>query len=418
MTLIPGTPFSYRNGELHIEGCPLARIAEAVGTPAYVYSRRAIEDQYRAYEKALESIPHLICYGMKACSNLAILHLLGSLGAGVDLVSGGELFRARRAGIPPERMIFSGVAKTREEIRQAVQAGILMLNVESRMELEAISRVAVEEGRTAGISIRINPDIDPHTHPYISTGLEENKFGLSLDAAMEAYQAAAKLPGIEVRGIQSHIGSQITDISVFGEALDKLMKIDRDLEALGIRVQYIDIGGGLGIAYTAKDVPGPDRMIATLRERLGRLGKTLLLEPGRSMVGNSGVLLTRVVYYKENRRKRFALVDAGMTDLMRPALYGAHHEVVPVIETNRESVEVDVAGPVCESTDVLARGRSLPRPETGDLYGILSAGAYSFSMASRYNSRPLPPEVLVEGDRYRVIRSRETYEDLIAHETL
>ena len=415
--LIPGTQLSYKKGELHLEDCSLANVAAAVGTPAFVYSRRFFEEQYLAYDEALQDIPHLICYGMKACSNVAIVHLLGKLGAGVDLVSGGELFRAIRAGIPPEKMIFSGVAKSSEEIRQAVRSGILMLNVESQMELQAISRIAVEENKTAGISIRINPDIDPHTHPYISTGLEENKFGIPFEEALEMYEEAEELPGLEIRGLQSHIGSQITDIRVFGDALDKLNEIDQMLEDHGIHIQYLDLGGGLGIPYSSNPVVTPREMVTSIRERLEKLNKTIVVEPGRSIVGNSGVLLTQVVYYKENRQNRFALVDAGMTELLRPALYNARHEVVPVLDTgDRDMTTVNVAGPVCESADILARDRELPHPRPGDLYAILSAGAYGFSMSNNYNSRPKAPEVLVEGNQFRLIRERQSLEDLIAKE--
>lgn len=416
MTLIPTTPLRYRDEELYLDECALERIAGAVGTPAFVYSRRYIEERFQAYQEALKDLPHLICYGMKACSNVAIVKLLGELGAGMDLVSGGELYRAQQAGIPPERMIFSGVGKTEDEIRQAVRAGILMLNVESQLELQAISRIAQEEGRTAGISIRINPDVDAHTHPYISTGLQENKFGIPFEEALEMYEEALELPGLEIRGLQSHIGSQITEIEVFSDALDKLIEVYRTLQEHHIGIRYLDLGGGLGIAYQCENVAGPAEMIRPLLDRLRALGLTILFEPGRSIVGNSGVLLSRVIYYKENREKRFAIVDAGMTELLRPALYNAHHEVVPVRRLDREPIRVDVAGPICESSDVLAKDRLLPRPRPGDLYAILSAGAYASCMGSNYNSRLLPPEVLVEGDRYRVIRGRETFADLIAKE--
>jgi len=412
MSLIPAAPLSYRDEALYLDDCSLEKIAEEVGTPVYVYSRDHIERQLRAYQQALEGVPHLICYGMKANSNLAVLKLLGELGAGVDLVSAGELYRAQRAGIPAERMIFSGVGKTKEEIRRAVRAGILMLNVESREELQAISRIAGEEGRTAGISIRINPDIDAQTHPYISTGLHENKFGIPFEEAREIYEEAHRLPSLEIRGLQSHIGSQITNTAVFGEALDRLLDVYQMLRRCGITFRYLDLGGGLGISYQGDPVAGPSEMIATLLERLRSLDLTILFEPGRSIV------VTRVVYYKNNREKHFAIVDSGMTELLRPALYGAHHEVVPVRRADRESVEVDVVGPICESSDVMARNRLLPHPRPGDLYAVLSAGAYAFSMASNYNARPRPPEILVEGGGYRTIRERETYEDLIAKEQI
>ncbi len=418
MNRIPTPQLAYKNEELYLEDCALQRVAAEVDTPAYIYSRRHIEEQFRAYEQALEGIPHLICYGMKACSNLGIVKLLGELGAGMDLVSGGELYRAQLAGIAPQRMIFSGVGKTEEEIRRAVRAGILMLNVESQAELQAISRVSQEEGRTAGISIRINPDIDAHTHPYISTGLEKNKFGIPFEEALEMYEEAQQLPGLEIRGLQSHIGSQITEIEVFSEALDKLLEVHQLLQEHGIAVRYLDLGGGLGIAYQTEPVAGPAEMISPLLDRLRSADLTILFEPGRSIVGNSCVLLTRVVYYKENRQKRFAIVDCGMTELLRPALYGAYHQVVPVRQLDREAVQVDVAGPICESTDMLAKDRVLPRPRPGDLYAVLSAGAYASCMASNYNSRPRPPEILVEGDRYRIVRQRETYEDLTAKELL
>jgi len=418
MKLIPGTPLSYRRGELFLEECSLREIASEVDTPVFVYSRRHLEERFREYDRALEGLDHLVCYGMKALGNVSIVRLLGQLGAGVDLVSGGELYRAQRAGIPAERMVFSGVGKTEREIREAIRCSILMLNVESQMELQAISRIAVEENRKAGVSIRINPDIDAHTHPYISTGLEENKFGIPFEEGLEMYQEADELPGIEIRGLQCHIGSQITDIKVFGEAVDRLIEVDETLKQHGIEVSHFDIGGGLGISYDDRSVPGPQEMIAMLRPRFEALGKTILVEPGRSIVGNCGVLLTRVVYYKENRQKRFAIVDGGMTELLRPALYGAHHEIVPVVDDQREAIQVDVAGPVCESSDVLAKDCALPRPRPGDLYAVLSTGAYGFSMAGNYNSRLRPPEVLIEGDSHRLIRRRESYQDLVDLEVL
>lgn len=418
MNLIPGTTLHSQNGKLYLESCSLESIAEAEGTPVYVYSRAYLEDQYLAYDRALAEVPHLICYGMKACGNLSILKALGELGAGVDLVSGGELYRAQRAGIPAERMVFSGVGKTEDEIRRAIAAEILMLNVESSEELHWISQIASSENRTAGISIRINPNIDARTHPYISTGLDENKFGIPYEEAVEIYRLAKRLPALEIRGLQSHIGSQITDVSVFGEALDRLVDIYRALIQEGISIRYLDLGGGLGISYRSDSTPGPAEMIDTLRERLRALPLTILLEPGRSIIGNAGLLLTRVLYYKENRQRRFAIVDAGMTELIRPALYEAHHEIVPITTLDREQIQVDVVGPVCESTDVLAKDRLLPMPRRGDIYAILSAGAYGFCMASNYNARLRPPEVLVEGDHYRVIRRRETYEDLVEKELL
>ncbi len=418
MKLIEGTTLNYKNGLLYMEACSLEDIAEVAGTPLYVYSQAFIKEKFRAYDEALGDIPHLICFGMKANSNLSLLRLLAAMGAGMDLVSGFELQRAQLAGVPPEKMVFSGVGKTEGEIRLAIRKKILMLNVESEMELETISRLASEDNLKAGISIRINPEIDAKTHPYITTGLDENKFGIPFEEAGRLYKKAAQLPGIEIRGLQSHIGSQITDITVFGHALDKLLNVYRKLKADGHDIQYIDLGGGLGIAYGDQPVAGPAEMVATLKEKLKDLPVTLILEPGRSIVGNSGVLLTKVLYNKKNRQKRFILVDAGMTELIRPCLYKAHHEIVPVkqMQEGQDRIEADVAGPVCESSDVLARSVVLPLPRPGDCLAIQSAGAYAASMASRYNSRALPAEVLVDGAEWKVIRERETFEDQVKHE--
>ena len=419
MTLIPNVPLEYRSGELYLDNCSLQAIAREYGTPCFVYSRNHIEQQYLSYYKAFGEMDHLICYGVKANSNVSILKLLGELGSGVDLVSGGELERAKQAGIPPDRMIFSGVAKTDEELRMAIRTGILMINVESQQELWSVSRIAQEENRTAGISIRINPHIDAGTHPYISTGLAESKFGIPAEETLEMYQEASTLPGIEIRGLQSHIGSQITDLSVFSEVLDKLVEMMQMLKSEGFPISYLDLGGGLGIAYRREEkVAEPRELIDSLHNRLSPLGVTVIIEPGRSIVGNAGVLLTRVIYYKENRQKKFAIVDSTMSELLRPALYQAYHEVVPVIDTDRESKLVDVAGAVCESADILARDRMLPHPQPGDLYAVLSVGAYGFCMASHYNSRPRPAEILVEGDSFRIIRRRENFQDLIAPEKI
>jgi len=412
-------PFAYRAARLHCEGVLLEAIADAVGTPTYVYSASAIEGGYRAYDEALAGLPHLVCYAVKANMNLAVLRLLADLGAGADVVSGGELYRALRAGIEPRRIVFAGVGKTREEIAEGLKADVLAFNIESEAELRAVDEVARAHGTRARIAFRVNPDIDPQTHPYIATGLRTAKFGVPYAEARALYGRAAGLGGVELVGIHMHIGSQLTRVQPIADSLGRLAELVDALRADGIRLAYVDLGGGLGIRYKEETPPTPGEYAAALRPALGRLGLTVLLEPGRSIVGNAGVLLTRVLYRKATDGKRFVIVDAAMNDLIRPALYGAHHEIWPVRAVDGAPVEVvDVVGPVCESGDFLARDRALPRVEEGALLAVLSAGAYGFAMASNYNARGRAAEVMVRGDRFQLVRRRESYEDQIAGETV
>jgi len=412
--------FTYQEGRLYCEGVPLEAIADAVGTPTYVYSGGAILDAYDAYERALAGLPHLVCYAVKANMNLAVLDLLARAGAGADILSGGELYRALRAGFEPQRIVFAGVGKSRDEIREGLKADVLCFNVESAAELAVIDEVARAEGTRARIAIRVNPDIDPQTHPYISTGLKTSKFGISHREARDVYRRAAGLAGIEVAGIHMHIGSQLTKVTPIADSLARVADLVEALREDGIALRYLDVGGGLGIRYRDESPPAQREYVQALRPLLERLGLTVLLEPGRSIVGNAGALLTRVIYRKATEGRRFLIVDAAMNDLIRPALYNAHHEIRPAAEAVPSTpVEVvDVVGPVCESADFLAKERSMPALSEGALLAVLSAGAYSFAMASNYNARTRAAEVLVQGDRFQVVRRRESYEDLIAGESV
>lgn len=408
--------FSYRDGQLHCEETPLEAVARSAGTPTYVYSRRAILGAYEAYERALAGLPHLVCYAVKANANLAVLSLLAAAGAGADVVSGGELFRAIRAGFDPQRIVFAGVGKTREEIREALKADILCLNVESAAELAAIDEAARAEGIRARVALRVNPDIDPQTHPYIATGLRTSKFGIAYDEALGVYRQAARLTGVEVVGVHMHLGSQLLKVSPIADALERVAALIQALKEEGITIRYLDIGGGLGIRYKDEVPPGQDEYVKALRRTLEAIGATVLLEPGRSIVGPAGALLTRILYRKRTGGKQFLVVDAAMNDLLRPSLYNAYHEVRPVRETGGPRETVDVVGPVCESGDFLAKERELPVLEEGALLAVMSAGGYGFAMASNYNARPRPAEVLVSGERAALVRRRESYEDLIAGE--
>jgi len=413
--------FNYRDGELCAEEVPLASIAADVGTPAYVYSRATISRHYRVFDEALRGIPHLVCYAVKANSSLALLNLLARMGSGFDIVSGGELERVRRAGGDPSRVVFSGVGKSRGEIAAALDAGIRCFNVESAAELERIGEIAAARGVRAPVSLRVNPDVDARTHPYISTGLKQNKFGIPTDDAVALYRRAADHEAIDVVGIDCHIGSQLTEVAPFIEALDRILDLVAMLADEGIALQHLDIGGGLGIRYRDENPPLPDAYARALRERMlsrGMSGLELILEPGRAIVGNAGVLLTRVEYLKSNADHHFAIVDAAMNDLMRPALYGAWQDVVAVAPRQQgEALSWDIVGPVCETGDTLAKQRPLVLA-AGDLLAIRSAGAYGFSMSSNYNSRPRPPEIMVDGDRYHVVRPRESLDDLVRGEVL
>jgi len=411
--------FTYRNFDLCCEQVSLRSLAAEVGTPAYVYSKAALLASYRAYDDAFAEVPHVVCYSIKANANLGVLATLARAGAGADIVSGGELFRALRAGFPPSRIIFSGVGKTRDEMRDALEAEILMFNVESLSELRTLDEVARELGVRAPVALRVNPDVDPQTHPYIATGLKTSKFGIPFAQALEAYEEAASLKGVEVVGADMHIGSQLTRTAPFADAVARLASLVKALRERAIAIRTVDVGGGLGIRHREETPPTHREYAMALLPALRELGVTVLLEPGRSIVGNAGVLLTRVLYRKDTGNKKFVVIDAAMNDLIRPPLYDSYHEVRPVSEARLggPTEKVDVVGPVCESGDFLAKDRELARTEEGDLLAVMSAGAYGFAMASNYNTRPRAAEVLVDGNRYTIVRRRETYEDLVAGET-
>jgi diaminopimelate decarboxylase len=411
--------FDYRDGELCAESVPLSRIAAQVGTPCYVYSRATLERHWHAFDGAFHGHDHLVCYAVKANSNLAVLNLLARLGSGFDIVSGGELERVLRAGGDAGKTVFSGVGKSAAEIEAALEAGVLCFNVESEPELERINSIAVRCGLRAPVSLRVNPDVDAKTHPYIATGLKQNKFGIPIADAREVYRQAAQLPGIRVVGVDCHIGSQLTELAPFIDALDRVMALVEELAADGITLEHLDLGGGLGIRYHDETPPQPDAYAAAIRERIETRGLKLriMVEPGRAIVGNAGLLLTRVEYIKEAPEKNFAVVDAAMNDLMRPALYDAWQEIVPVVPRVGDARRYDVVGPVCETGDFLGKDRDL-NLESGDLLAVRSAGAYGSSMSSNYNTRPRAAEVLVDGDRFHVVRRRETLDDLLAPESM
>lgn len=411
--------FEYRQGELYAEGVPLRQIATELGTPFYAYSQKGLEDAYRAFDAAFGEHPHLICFAMKANGNLAVLATLGRLGSGFDIVTGGELFRALKAGADPRRIVFSGVGKSDEEIGYALTSNILMFNVESAEELRAIDRVAGTLGRTAPVAIRVNPDVDPQTHPYISTGMKSAKFGVNISQAREVYAEALAARHLEVIGVDCHIGSQLTRLSPFVDSLRKVLPLIDELRAQGAPIRYLDFGGGLGISYDQEQPPTPEAYAKAILQEVEGKDLTLIFEPGRHLIGNAGALVTKVLYNKAGEAKHFVIVDAGMNDLIRPSIYDAYHRILPVsANTDRGARQVDVVGPICESTDVLARDRELPDVHAGELLAVLSAGAYGFSMSSQYNARPRVPEVLVDGARYDVVRARETYDDLIRGEQI
>ena len=411
-----GTSAQSRDGST-IEGVALERIARDVGTPCFVYSRTAIEQAWLEYDRALAGIPHEVCYSVKANSNLAVIDVLARLGAGFDIVSGGELERVLAVQVPAKRIVFSGVGKREAEMAAALEAGIGCFNVESSEELNRLAAVAAAAGGRAPVSLRVNPDIDPRTHPYITTGLHENKFGISVGDARELYVLAAASPSLEVHGIDCHIGSQVASLDPYLDALDRLLALVDALAGDGIRLAHLNLGGGLGIRYRDESPPEPGELAGAVAERLAGRGLRLVLEPGRSIVGNAGVLLTRVEYLKRNGEMRFAVVDAAMNDLIRPALYDAWHDIVPVNPREGVAEPFEIVGPVCESGDFLARARPLVL-EPGDLLAVRSAGAYAFVMSSNYNSRPRAAEVMVDGDRYHVVRKRERVRDLFAGESV
>ncbi|MCD6255285.1 MAG: diaminopimelate decarboxylase [Deltaproteobacteria bacterium] len=406
--------FYYRNGELYAESVPVNEIAKAVGTPCYIYSHATLTRHFNIFNDAFSNIPHLICYSVKANSNLAILRLMARMGAGMDIVSGGELFCALKAGVSPDKIVFSGVGKTKEEIEYALKTGILMFNVESEQELEIIHSCAKALKKSAPIAIRVNPDIDPRTHPYISTGLKRDKFGIDINKAEVLYKRAASMPYLHVIGIDCHIGSQLTLLAPFLEAIKQIKDLYNALKKMGIRLNYIDIGGGLGIPYHEESPPHPYEYANAILELAKDMDCCLILEPGRVIVGNAGILLTKMLYFKKIEGKNFIIVDAGMNDLIRPSLYNAYHAIWPCSKRGRPSIVADIVGPICESGDFFARDREIETTYPGELLAIMSSGAYGFSMSSNYNSRPRPAEVLVKGERFWIIRDRESYENLIS----
>lgn len=409
-------PFQYRDGQLYAEELPLSDLAERFGTPLYVYSRAMLETHYRAFDDAFGGHPHQVCYAVKANSNLAVLNVLARLGAGFDIVSGGELERVLRAGGEPSKVVFSGVGKTADEMEAALKAGIHCFNVESAAELELLNLVAGEQSMVAPISIRVNPDVDAQTHPYISTGLKDNKFGVDINDAPALYQRAADLPHIEILGVDCHIGSQLTSLGPFEDALGRVMALVDKLTLQGINIRHLDLGGGLGVRYREEQPPTPAEYVATLLKYVpGDL--PVHIEPGRSIVANAGVFLTRVLYLKPTAHKNFAIVDGAMNDLIRPSLYSAWQDIVPLIPHDADCRHWDIVGPVCETGDFLGKDRALAL-ETGDLLAVRSAGAYGFSMASNYNSRNRPAEIMVDGDQAFIVRQRETIEDQLQRESL
>jgi diaminopimelate decarboxylase len=410
--------FHYKGAELHAEDVPVKLLAEKYGTPLYVYSHGTIVRHFRAYDEAYGPFPHIICYALKANTNGAVLRTVAKQGGGGDIVSGGELFRALRAGIPAEKIVYAGVGKTEDEIAFALKSKILMFNVESGDELREIDRVAGKMKMKARISLRVNPDIDAGTHPYISTGLKENKFGISAEEAVEHYRLASQLTNIEVVGIQKHIGSQITKVTPFVDAMKRILVLLDELRKKGFDMRYLDIGGGLGIPYLDEKPPLPGELAKELLPLIDGRKITLVMEPGRSIVGNAGILVTKTLYLKKGEGKEFVIVDAGMNDLMRPSLYDAYHHIIPVIKNRRTQITADIVGPICESGDFLARGRRVQAVKRGELLAVMSAGAYGMSMSSNYNSRPTAAEVMVQGKAHSLIRKRGTYAELVEDEAM
>lgn len=408
--------FQYRGDALYAEDVPLTKVVEQVGSPVYVYSHATLTRHFNAFDTAFQAVPHTICYSVKANSTQSVLKTFFSLGSGADIVSGGELYRAVKAGVDPRKVVYSGVGKRDDEIEYAIRSNILMFNVESEQELTRISEIATRMGARAGIAIRVNPDVDPGTHPYITTGLKNAKFGITIERAMSEYSRAVTLPGIDVIGIDMHIGSQLTKVSPFVDSIDKLKVMLTKLREQGINLSYFDCGGGLGIQYNEEEPPLPaeygDQIVAATKE----LGMHLLFEPGRNLVGNAGILVSTCLYTKDRDEKNFIMVDAGMNDLARPALYGSFHGVQPIIKDQDGMIVADIVGPICESGDFLVKDREVPMFKQGDQLAFMSAGAYGFTMSSSYNSRPRVAEVMVKGDCFEVIREREIVEDLIRGE--
>ena len=414
--------FLYRDGELYAEDVPVADVAAAVGTPFYLYSSATLTRHYQLFDEALHGMDHMVCYAMKAASNQAILKTLADLGAGMDVVSGGEYARAKAAGVPGDRIVFSGVGKTRAEIRAALEGGIRQFNVESEPELLVISEVATSLGKTAPITVRVNPDVDAKTHAKIATGKSENKFGIPISKARSVYAEAAALPGIDVIGIDVHIGSQLTDLEPYELAYRKVADLTEQLRADGHDIRRLDLGGGLGIPYTRSNEapPLPSDYGALIKRTVGHLGCEIEIEPGRLIAGNAGLLVSRVIYVKQGEDRQFLILDGAMNDLIRPAMYDAHHDIIPVVEpiAGVDQQPYDIVGPVCESGDTFAKNRMMPRLVAGDLVAFRSAGAYGAVMASEYNTRPLVPEVLAKGDQFAVIRKRPDFDEIINRDTI
>jgi len=410
--------FEYKSEDFHCEDTKIADIARDVKTPFYLYSHATIERHFRVFDEAFKGINHITCYSMKSNSNGAILKMFANMGGGVDIVSGGELFRAMKAGVSPDKIVYSGVGKTAEEMEYAIKSDILMFNAESPQELKRLNNVAGSIGKKARVAIRVNPDVDPQTHPYISTGLKENKFGIDINKSVDEYINASRMDNLDVTGVSCHIGSQLTKVSPFVDALIKLKELINELAGAGIKIKYLDLGGGLGITYNDEVPPSPEEYASALKEIIGATDVTLVFEPGRVIMGNSGILVAKVLYTKTNEDKNFIVVDAAMNDLARPSLYGSFHAIKPVKMDSDKSIKADIVGPICESGDFLARDREISDLKQDDLIAVMSAGAYGYSMSSTYNSRPKVAEVMVKGDHYFIIRERETYEDLTKGEII
>ncbi|RJP75689.1 MAG: diaminopimelate decarboxylase [Candidatus Abyssobacteria bacterium SURF_17] len=411
--------FGYREGTFWCESVPIPQIAEKVGTPFYLYSKNTLLRHYQRLDESLAGIDHIICYALKANPSLSVCKVLADAGSGAEIVSGGELYRALRVGVSPGKIVYNGNGKTAPEIRYALESGILMFNVDSESELHLLNQIANELGCTAHVGLRVNPDIDPRTHPYISTGLRENKFGIPIEEALEFYRKANAMPNVKVVGIHKHIGSQIVDLSPFVESLQRIMLLVKELSRIGVHLRCIDMGGGIGITYNEETPPSFEDYVSAIKPLIKDSGCMLIVEPGRVIVGNAGVLITRVVHVKASGNKNFVVVDAAMNDLIRPSIYGAYHNIVPVEQSAncRATIVADVVGGICESADFFARGREVPELKAGELVAIMSAGAYGAAMASNYNSRPLIAEVMVDGSQTMIIRRRQTYEEMVSLES-
>ncbi len=410
--------FQYIADELYCEEVPVSKVVKEMGTPLYIYSHATLKHHFMVFENAFEGIKHLTCFSIKVNSNLAVLKLFALEGSGMDIVSGGELYRALKAGVEPKKIVYSGVGKQIEDLEYALRSDILMFNVESAQEILKLNEIAGRIGKKARMAIRVNPDVDPETHPYISTGLKKDKFGIDINDAFEQYTTAAGMNNLNVVGVSCHIGSQLTQVSPFVDALRKLMQMIKRLEEKGIHIDYLNLGGGLGITYDREEPPHPKEYAKAILEELETADLILILEPGRVITGNAGILVTEVLYTKSTREKTFFIVDAGMNDLIRPSLYNSFHSIQPVRMSDREKVKADIVGPICESGDFFAKEREIPFFEAGELMAIMSAGAYGFSMSSNYNSRPRASEAMVKGDRFYTIRERETFEDLVKGEVI